>query len=318
MLSYPVNSRELTSFLPIESELTFETSKNYLFDLSYLGALQVLGERSCEFLQGQLTCDLREITLNTMRESAICNLKGRILALMDVVNVLDQGLHLILPKDLLTQTEHSLAKTAALSKVTLQKVSNYRVFGFYLQNKSDKIPFSFELPKSPFSVVQEKGYCCYRLNASFFVLFTHEQHAEPLCSFFIDKGQWRGSLAWHALQLQHGKISIYPESRGLFLPHRLGLHLTGHLSFDKGCYKGQEIIARMHYRSSIKHTLQQFTLQRTSQVSLESGQIITDATGREVGEVIDYCPLEGNKILVLASVISDHLGSLHVGENLLS
>lgn len=317
MVSYPVNSRELTSFLPIENELSFESSKNYLFSLSYLGILQVLGERSSEFLQGQLTCDLREITLDTMREGALCNLKGRILALLDVVNILGKGLHLILPEDLLTQTEHSLAKTAALSKVILEKTSNYRLFGFYLQNSSDKIPFSFELPKSPFKVVQGETYGCYRLNESFFILFVQAQHAERLCSPFIEKGQWRGSLAWHALQLQHGKISIYPESRGLFLPHRLGLHLTGHLSFNKGCYKGQEIIARMHYRSLIKHTLQPFILQPTSHLALQSGQIVTDTNGREVGEVIDYCPLEGNKVLVIASVISDHPQSIYIGENLL-
>ncbi|HHG8558750.1 TPA: folate-binding protein YgfZ, partial [Legionella pneumophila] len=79
ILEHLVNNRSLITFRPIESELLLNKQKNYLFDLSYLGVIDFLGEKSIDFLQGQLTCDLRLVSDVSMIQGAQCNLKGRIL-----------------------------------------------------------------------------------------------------------------------------------------------------------------------------------------------------------------------------------------------
>ena len=258
-----------------------------------------MGARASEFLQGQLSCDLREVTQNQMRQGAMCNLKGRVMALLDVIDW--QGLHLILPNDLLAATQISLSKTAMFSQVKLAPSTTYQPFGFYLKNREDFIPFEAQLPDEPHHVVQHETYCCYHLGAGFYIFLLDKSDANAITNTFIHRGQWRGSLAWHALQLQQSRIEIYPESRGLFLPHRLRLDLSGYLNFNKGCYKGQEIVARMHYRAKRTHALKQVTLQMNEPP--QSGQRLMDDDGAEIGERIDFCPIGNDRYLCVDSII---------------
>ncbi len=295
---YFVNSRALSRFAPLQDELTLETTKNYLFDLSWLGCLDVIGERGSEFLQGQLSCDMRTVSANKMRQGAMCNLKGRILALPDVVEW--NGLHLVVPNDLLASTAASLAKTAMFSRVTLVPSTTVQLFGFYLQNRDDLVPFNATLPDERHAVVHGDEFCAYHLGNGYYIYMTRQDIHAP----FAESNQWRGALAWHALQLNQHRYEIYPESRGLFLPHRLGLQHFGYLDFDKGCYKGQEIIARTHYRAKLKHEMKLFTIQSTE--PLKSGQRLLDANDHtELGELVDYCPTGEDSYLIAASVIFD-------------
>lgn len=301
-ISYQINNRQLTAFAPIAEELSYESNKNYLFDLAYLASIHIAGERAQEFLQGQLSCDVRNVNHYHMQQGAMCDLKGRILALLDVVDWQEHGIQLILPRDLLLSTKASLAKTAMFSRVTLQP-SDYRIFGFYLQNENDSIPFDIKLSNASYSVMSGEGYCCYCLGNNFYLLLV-ENARVPLLQKFSTCKQERGSLAWHALQLQQKRIEIYPESRGLFLPHRLGLQLSGYLSFDKGCYKGQEIIARTHYRAKLKHELKLFKILTTA--TLHAGQKIINDDNIEIAELVDFCPTGKDEYLIAASMLFDH------------
>jgi len=300
--NYPINSREYTCFTPIKNELTFEKNINYLFELSYLAGLHIQGELAQPFLQGQVTCDVKEVSLQQCRQGALCNLKGRILALLDIVHWERHGFQLIVPTDLLHQTQASLAKTAMFSQVTLSPNANVQLFGFYLQNEMDTTPMDEKLPTNRYDCVQGEHYCGYHLGDNLFIFMVDNEHVKDFTHPFIKRSQWRGSLAWHALQLANKHLEIYPESRGLFLPHRIDLQHTQYLSFNKGCYKGQEIIARTHYRAKLKHGLKVFTVQ--TDAALQSGQKILSADGAtEVGELIDYCPLGNNTYLIATSIV---------------
>lgn len=301
MTAYQINNRQLTAFASLPEELIYDSTKNYLFNLDYLAGIHVAGERAQEFLQGQLSCDLREVNEHEIRQGAMCDLKGRILALLDVVRWSGRGFQLILPRDLLSGTKATLAKTAMFSRVILNPESSYQLFGFHLQNENDLLPFNLKLSNTPYKVIQEDSYCCYCLGNQFYIFLVDVAHAQTLRDEFATCSQYRGSLAWHALQLQQKRIEIYPKSRGLFLPHRLGLQLSGYLSFNKGCYKGQEIIARTHYRAKLKHELKIFKI--CTNQTLHSGQkIFNDEAKVEVGELVDFCPISNNEYLIAASV----------------
>ncbi len=310
-LTIQINNRPLTAFAPFPDEQVYHPKKNYLFDLSYLASLHVGGEGARDFLQGQLSCDLREVHAHQMRQGALCDLKGRILALLDVVNWEDRGFELILPKDLLPATQAALAKTALFSRATLKASTDITCFGFYLQNPDDLHLFNLQLSNTTHCVVYEPHYCCYCLGNNFYIILVHTTEAQDLLEPFIKNGQWRGSLAWHALKLQQKWVDIYPESRGLFLPHRLNLQLSGHLSFNKGCYKGQEIIARMHYRAKLKHELKLFKIKTDE--PLRSGQkILAKNNHEELGELIDYCPIGKGEFIIAASLVFESPAQAHI------
>lgn len=297
--NYLINNRHFTD--PLNSHRI--EGKNYLFDLSYLSALAATGERASEFLQGQLSCDLRQVTPISMQRGLMCNLKGRILTLLDVIDW--QGLQLILPKDLLSVTENSLAKTALLSRVKLEAISNQKIYGFYLANPNDLLPSLVQLPGEPLGFNQSKDACCYSIGNNCYVIITHEDQAASLISPFDQASQFLGSASWHEMQLRSKQVLIYPETRGLFLPHRLDLHLAGYISFDKGCYKGQEIIARTHYRATLKHGLRIFNIITKEKIEIGT-KLFSEAKGIELGELIDFIPIGLDCYLIAASILLEH------------
>jgi len=297
-----IGKRKLNCFSSLVNELNFDNTKNYLFELSHLGILKIEGEKAQEFLQGQLTCNLLDVDFKNMRQGAQCNLKGRVLTLIDIVKTKENELNLIIPLDLIPETENSLAKTAMLSRVKINKVSKYKLFGFYSNNQEDIMPFDLQLSNSPYSVISSESYYCYCLTHNLYIFIVEENVVNKLTENFINKSQYRGSYAWHYLNLKQDKIDIYPESRGLFLPHNLNLQSTGYISFNKGCYKGQEIIARMHYRSKLKYELKLFEFK--SEETIYIGQkLINIEDNQIIGEIVDFCPLMDNKFLIAVSVL---------------
>jgi folate-binding protein YgfZ len=297
-----INTRPLTIINSERGERLTDTHKNYLFDLSYLGIIDLNGDKSIDFLQGQLTCDLNTVSDIQMAQGAQCNLKGRILSLMDIINW--GGIKLILPADLIDATVTSLSKTAQLSKVALQQNAEYRVLGFYLQNVEDIVPDSIYLPQDLYALSYTSNYCYYHLGNGFYIIVIHKDKVSKFIKPFIELNQMMGSLAWHTLRLLHRQIEIYPESRGQFLPHRLGLHETNLISFNKGCYKGQEIIARTHYRATIKHEFRIYSI--NSQHNIYSGQkLFKIQEETEVGELIDYSCLGTNEYLIAVSILKE-------------
>jgi hypothetical protein len=102
-----------------------------------------------------------------------------------------------------------------------------------------------------------------------------------------------GSLGSHLPTfLENGVAMIYPETSGLFLPHEINLPQLGGVSFTKGCYTGQEIIARMQYRGKLKT---QLSLATSEEKNLVRGNDIFGEKG-VAGKIVDYV---GNTLLII-------------------
>lgn len=90
------------------------------------------------------------------------------------------------------------------------------------------------------------------------------------------------SETWHREQILKKMPILYPQTRGHFLPHRIGLqHIEGAISFNKGCYLGQEIIARMHFKATIKDAV----YLEESDIAYRPGDTVEN-----MGEIIDIAP----------------------------
>ena len=162
----------------------------------YLTDLIVTGVDAEKFLQGQLTCDLRKITLGESGLGAHCNLQGRVVSLFQLQHE-SNAWRLTMPTSLVDIAEKALRHYARFSKVTFQR----------------------EQPPREGSVA-----------------------------------------AWQLAKIETGIPYITDKTSGLFLPHELNLPALGAVSFDKGCYLGQEIVARIEYRGKVKKHLQKITL----------------------------------------------------------
>lgn len=306
--TYTLNERAYTTVHPLPQELHFEPEQPYVFNLTHLGALDISGDNSAPFLQGQMTCDINTVTPTQMSPGAMCNLQGRLLALFDVVAW--HGLHMVMPQDLLYLSQSTLAKAALLSRVVLNINSTVTYLGLYVPSGADTQSIAIPLPRTPGQMSQGPGYCCYAVHAHLLILMFQNQTQKDNFQTQFALSQQRGSLAWHYLELQTRRCMLYPNTRGLFLPHRLDLHTTPYISFNKGCYKGQEIIARTHYRAKLKHGLRLFEI-KSSEPIVAGQKLFTQLEQGEVGEIIDYCPIDSEHYLVAVSIVFEHPGQIY-------
>lgn len=309
MTTYPINDRAYTLYHPLAQDLSFDSDKSYIFDLSDLSVLNICGDNGVDFLQGQLTCDVKAVNETHMRPGGMCSLQGRLLALLDVIAW--QGLHLVLPQDLIIPSQQALSKAALFSRVSLKQNTHISALGLYCPHpmKTEFLPIP--LPQETWQVTQNADLYCYALSEQLYIILFRQQAQKEAVFNYFGSNQQRGSLAWHYLELQLPRLSIYLNTRGLFLPHRLDLHTTHYLCFSKGCYKGQEIIARTHYRAKLKHSLK--ILRIHSQEPIFAGQkCYAKAHQNEIGEIVDYCPLDSEQYLIAIAILTEHANLIYL------
>lgn len=168
------------------------------------GLLKVSGPDAQKFLQGQVTCNVEEVTPTQSRLGAHCNPQGRVLFLFRLF-LFQDAYYLLMPLDMLA--------------LALSYLRKYAVF--------------------------------YKLSLS-----VSEEDLPELTAL--------AAAEWQYFDLSLGRPQIYPETSGKFLPHDLNLHQLEGISWEKGCYTGQEIIARMHYRGKLKNHLYRARIQTST------------------------------------------------------
>ena len=297
-----INDRDYTTKHNLKDELSFDSNLNYLFHLDYLTTLSVSGNEPLQYLQGQLTSDISKVTADNVQPGAICNIKGRILTLLNIF--FWENYHLLVPKDMATKIQKTLYKTAMFSRVNIKPSSEFTVFGFYLQSQNATIPLNIQLPENIYSVTSSENYLCYKVAEELYMLIVKNAYANQLLTEF-PATQQHGELAWHSLTLSASIFEIYPNSTALFLPHRLNLQKSDYINFNKGCFVGQEIIARTHYRAKLKHGMFLYKTQTTEK--LYAGQkIYNPEDSKELGELVDIAILDDNTHLLATSLLLEH------------
>lgn len=198
--------------------------------LKHYQSISCSGTKLIDFLQGQLTCDMRELAAeNTYRYAACCDQRGRVVANFWVVNI-DQTIQLILPENMVDIVLTHLNKYAVFSKVVFQENVGLFIAELHTSEKPTN-GIAIALPNS---------------NRFLFVA-----QRNPFAS--IEKQE--NEIAWRKNNIVDHVAIITPETSLLFTPQMIEWDKLGGVSFTKGCYLGQEIIARTHYLGKVKRHL---------------------------------------------------------------
>lgn len=223
-----------------------------LITLAHLGLLHVTGEGAQKLLQGQLTCNMDDISPTQSRLGAHCNPQGRILSLFRIFTY-GEGYYLQMPKEVLSSSVEALQKYAVFFKANLQDATNTFKRICY---KGDQLQTIFPvLPQKVDEVIAQDDLLIIKLTGSRYEIIGNTL---PLAEIETQLGAHSepDSLnAWKAANIANGIPSVYKETIGKFLPHEINLPVLNAVSFEKGCYTGQEIIARMHYRGQLKKAM---------------------------------------------------------------
>lgn len=223
---------------------------------SVYGVLAARGPEARKFLHGQLSQDVNGLAADRVALAGLHNPQGRTLAVLRVVPANATDLLLLLPRELVAVVQTTLAKFVLRTKVTLSDESErWAVTG---------------LPDG----VAGSGVASTRF------LWQHAADGRRLqlterTPTDIEAADAKALPHWHAADIAAGLPQVYRATSGAFVAQMLNLDVLGGIAFDKGCYTGQEVIARAHYRGRVKRRLQRYvthaaaTLQPGDSVALD-------------------------------------------------
>lgn len=232
---------------------------NYTIKLTDLGIIQVTGKKAGQFLQGQLTCDVTEINQKQSRLGAHCDVKGRIQATFRLFFYQD-AYYFLLPRSMVEHLIQCLQKYAVFSAVNLVDVTqNWDIIGVEGPSIDVLLKQQALLPERNNGITSSATIISLAMpDSNRFTLLTSDKKS----MFFIDNAFAELSLNdWHLLDIMTGIATIYPETIAQFTPHQLNYPAISGVSFNKGCYIGQEIIARTHYLGKSKSRLYRVSFQ---------------------------------------------------------
>jgi folate-binding protein YgfZ len=251
--------------------------------LKYLGVLRFTGADSLSFLQGQVSGDTRRLAQGHGLLAAYSSPQGRVLALMNLLPH-SSGTLAILPRDLVLPTLEGLRKFVLRAKVKIEDASEaLGVSGQYgLQGlKAAGVP----VPTSDTPYLEKDGIGVAIVNKDpgrYWVIATPDLLAERALAGDYSDGE-RVEQDWRLANVRAGLPQIYLATREAFVAQMLNLDLLDGISFNKGCYTGQEIIARTQHLGRIKRRLFRLRLPAGDWVV---GQALRLADGR-AGRLIE-------------------------------
>jgi folate-binding protein YgfZ len=197
--------------------------------LDYLTAIRFSGADAGDFLHNQLSSDVLALPDSESVFACYCEPKGRVLALMLVCRV-DEGYYVIMSRALATTVTNRLKMYVMRSKVSIEVLNETPVTGLPEVG-------ALEPATTPTLTIPIPGS-----NKSLSILAPDT--TTDINTYLRD--------AWKASELEQGICWLCPETSAQFLPQMLGFDQLGAVNFRKGCYPGQEIVARTHYLGKVK------------------------------------------------------------------
>ncbi|MFP3014664.1 MAG: tRNA-modifying protein YgfZ [Arsenophonus sp.] len=223
-----------------------------LNDWSFITATGVDAKK---YLQGQLTADIFELSSHQHVFTAHCDATGKMWSTLRLFHYKD-GFAYILRTSMAEKQLNELKKYAIFSQITLKIVNNVVLLGVSGKSSCDVLKKYFcKLPDKEKSVIHlgQSTLLYLSLPSERFLIITDNTTSTELKKYFIHHID---SQEWLALDIASGFANIDIENSLRFIPQSVNLQsLSGSISFQKGCYIGQEIIARAKYRGVNKNTI---------------------------------------------------------------
>lgn len=279
------------------SELKATTTENTLCDLSHLGLLCLKGDDVIPFIQGQVTNDVTQLNGLNSHYSAYCSPKGRMLALFLAFSH-QSTLYLQLSKPILAPIMKRLKMYVMRSKVDISDASHEMVrFGINGPSITDTMTNLLgKAPEQDYAMVAIAHGMTIKLPSikghQRYEVIIEASHAQQAWDALKANCTLVGKPCWDWLEIQTGCPEVLEKTQEQFVPQMLNLDLLNGINFKKGCYTGQEIVARTHYLGTVKRRT--YLAQTNINTAIEAGDKVKDSDQKEVGQVVRIAPnLEG-------------------------
>ncbi|NBI42850.1 folate-binding protein [[Haemophilus] felis] len=221
----------------MDYELLTKQKNDIICQLEQFSLIQIQGDDAEKYLQGQLTCDVTKLAIGESTLTAHCDAKGKVTSLFRLIRA-EQGFYLLLKKSLLENALAQLKKYAVFSKVSFTEL-NWEIIGL----AGDKI-------------IEVTDHIAAEIRLE---LDTKQPRVILINPISLDLKPNLTANTWDLLDIQDGIPNLDPKTQNEFIPQSFNLQdIEQAISFQKGCYIGQETVARAKYRGINKRAM--FTL----------------------------------------------------------
>jgi len=286
-----------------ERERRLMCAGTVIADLSHFGLLKISGADARDFLQNQLTNDVNKLDHGQSQYSAWCNNKGRVISLLLVLRFDDFYL-LLLPNALAKTVGQKLAMYVLRTDVKLEQITDQVIFGIAgPDSRSEIATVKLKAPTREFNHTFNDDILISQIPGLTprYIIITDVPKAQDIWSKLDVRSAPVGANAWGLSAIRAGIPIINEDTTEKFVPQMLNLHELPAVDFKKGCYPGQEVVARMHYLGKLKRKMYHIEIARTKPAASGEKLISPSSTSAQGAGNIVTSALNGDgKVEALA------------------
>ena len=305
------DSSEISSFGDTTGELQAAGHQTVIVPLTHLALIEAAGEEAKAFLHSQFTSDVNHLADGQAQHAGWCSAKGRMQASFVLWHTAD-NYHLLLAADLLEATLKRLKMFVLRAKVTLAAADEQVLLGLSGPQAAEALADAgLSAPADVLQTRAANGCTVLRLDAGRFIVAASAAAAPSLWQKLTVKARPAGTPAWRWLDIQAAFPLVTLATKEEFVPQMADFEKIGGISFHKGCYPGQEVVARTQYLGKVKRHLYRLS----SGVPLQAGDDLfsPENLDQASGKVMSAAPTPDGGFIALAVVQSNFAANLHLG-----
>jgi folate-binding protein YgfZ len=282
-----------------------ELPEVFAIQLDGMGAITLKGDEQIKYLQGQVTCDVDSLAQEKLLNGAHCNAKGKVFSAFRLIER-NKTFFLLQPKSSIEQSLAELKKFGVFAKVEIAQDTDLAYLAIAGQNASNKMAELFQqVPDASTPVIQVDSTTLVYITGALsrYIIIDSTEKLTAITSNFacpiFDDG------VWQLLEISAGFPVLAQQSIAEYVPQMLNLQAINGISFTKGCYLGQETVARMQYLGKNKRAL--FALTGEDMVA-NVGDIIEKKLGenwRKAGDVLAVYQASNSQVYIQGVLAND-------------
>lgn len=294
-----------TSWLSAEqySKLSTQSQDAFIAPLPGFDVLSIQGADNRTYLQGQTTCDVNQLHDSNFLRGAHCDAKGKMWSIFHLLSQ-DDALLVVAFRDELQASANQWKKFGVFSKVSFNSgETRYAVLGIGGHNSAALITqLGFALPAANGLVTRHAGASLLRLAEHHYLMVLPQAQAQTLLQQDVPLA---APTVWLLQHIQHGLAYLEQPLLNQLVPQMLNLQAVEAISFTKGCYIGQETVARLKYRGGNKRAAYILHAETTELPAAGADiELQLDTNWRRIGQVINAVNVNG-QLWLLALLPND-------------
>ncbi|MEK6662622.1 MAG: folate-binding protein [Pseudomonadota bacterium] len=297
------------------AELRYALDQTIVADLSNLSLIQFAGEDAQTYLQGQLSNDLRLLDGGNSQLTSYCSPKGRMIANFLLWQDAPNSYVAQLPASLREPIQKRLSMFVLRSKVKVSDVSDAWVRLGVGGAGAQAVVTSVlgEAPSTVHGLAHHASGSILRLPGDLFELLISPDQASTIWNKLTQQAKPVGTAVWDGLMIRAGIPTILPGTQEAFVPQMVNYELIGGVNFKKGCYPGQEIVARTQYLGKLKRRMYVGNLKLDTAPAPGDELFSADLPDQAAGMIVNAAPAPtgGYDVLAVIQIASVEGNAIH-------